>query len=762
MKTLETLFSLFLAASLASAVIMVPVLTIRGLFHKRLPPSLVYTLWLLVLIRLLVPVVPQSSFSLFNLLPPAVTGEWAGHGQTASVGMPADDASRPELAVLNETAEETQTAGLASERPEQQASAPFTPFSPSQANGRSGGGGTWMTFGAAVWAGGLLLFAGYCVFSRLVFRNRLKDARRVEDEEILSDLEAGMEKLRLKGEIPVYMTDHLRSPCLHGVLKPRIVLPGDLTAIADSRQLSHILLHELTHYKRKDLWINSLWVLTLGLHWYNPLVWIAFRKMKADQEAACDAGVLEALGERESTAYGMTLIMLSRHLSRGVSFGVHLTHFLHSRHETKRRVARIAGFKKGTYKLSAAALGLVLLLGAVLLTNASRGGGTGKGPAVLEEGSGGGAEDKTAAWKIVRPIDSFKWFHRLGRAFDFAAFAFKVPDYFPEGYQFETVTLSENFSMPEKADLLEMATLTLVADFGQPGERRMEVVASRGKGTMLEHQLLWGAPRSWEQGAEPLYRSKTAVMGNIQGVLYTSRTADPKRGTAASFIWQDEGVDYTVNYYTDRNPAEKGSEQRKGISQLELERVVQSLVYPDEVRHVRYDGKGNSFPIYDETDLREAESILGFDVKYPLELPEAGLAITDSILLRANDRNTGFSFRQRVDALVNYYRAPYDSEVYDLNDELAFYQSKTPLFEQSKLAFLRKIERNGIEISVYGDPDHVYFGPLPSDRDKNAVKQQTYYLWSENGVNYAAIFLGMDQKQEEHVEALIQAPLKPL
>nr|WP_231869791.1 M56 family metallopeptidase [Paenibacillus riograndensis] len=255
-----------------------------------------------MLIKLLVPVAPQSPVSLFNLFPHAV---------------PAPAIVQPSLA--DQIYEEKEA------------------------------GQHWITIGALVWFGGLLFLGGYYLWSVLVFRKRVGNSRKPVTQEVLPILEACTKKLNLHQTVPIYETSSLRSPCLHGLLRPAIYLPEDIAVIADSNQLTHILMHELTHYKRKDLWFNFLWTLSIGLHWYNPFVWLAVRRMKADQEVACDAGVLEVLGARESSSYGMTLLMLSRLFSQKPVPGVNLTHFWEHKNETKRRVMMITRFKRGSY-----------------------------------------------------------------------------------------------------------------------------------------------------------------------------------------------------------------------------------------------------------------------------------------------------------------------------------------------------------------------------------------------------------------------------
>ncbi|WP_060863622.1 hypothetical protein [Paenibacillus riograndensis] len=302
--------------------------------------------------------------------------------------------------------------------------------------------------------------------------------------------------------------------------------------------------------------------------------------------------------------------------------------------------------------------------------------------------------------------------------------------------------------------------MTYVSGFGSEQEQIIEMLASKGNGSMLEHNLLWGASYSQETVQAPSYRQDAATIGNVKGVIFTNMEDNGHRPrTLKSFVWQDDGVWYAINYYGGNDTSREEIPYYWGkISQEELVKIVQSFTFPQDIQHLNYDGEGNSFPLYDQNDLLKAKNILGFKVKFPLELPDTTLKLFDSILLRANDQNTGYSFRQSADTLWNTYRAPYDSPIYELNDEVYLYQNKTPLFDAAKLSPVRKLEMNGIEVSAYNDPNQVYYGPRPSDKDQLKHKSQTLYLWQHDSIYYAAVFLGMDQNQEKILEALIAAP----
>lgn len=724
MKQLEIIFSLLFTASLASTVILLIVLLIRKLFHKQLNPKVIHLLWCVALIKLLVPIAPQSAISLFNVLPEAMPVEWnselsnrlpyPSEVQNQTLGITPTHIDEPDSTVVTRTSQE-----------------PLL---------KSDNGTTWLTIGSMVWLGGLLILGGYYLFSTLIFKAKVRNARKLEDDKVLSVLAACKEKLNIRGQVHAYETKHLRSPCLYGLWKPKIYLPEDIIMITDSNQLTHILMHELTHYKRKDLWFNALWILAVGMHWYNPVVWLTMRKIKADQEVACDASVLEALGEREASSYGKTLLMLSQLFSRDASSPINLSHFGNNKNETKRRITMITEFKKGSYKLSAAAIVLLLALSAVLLTNSTDD---------AKEDTITGNVTQVASPKGKLPSyydDGFSWFNSLDRALDFPKFNFKVPDYLPEGYQFSGVLYYKNFTGPNDVDLIDVASITFVSDFGGTNENTIEVSAAIGNGSLLEHQQLRGAPQALNE--TPEYRQETITIGSVTGTLFTDKRLYKSRPeTGKSFYWQDGAVWYAINYYSEY------------MTQEEMARIVQSFVAPKEVQHVRYDGEGNSFPLYDEKDLLAAKQILGTDLKLPFQLNDTEVALRNLTMLKGEDQNTGYSFRQTEDALWSAYAAPYDSKIHDLNSSLELYQSKAPLFDTTKLSLTHQLEMNGITISAYADKDHIYFEPRDS-ADSSKLLSLTYYIWNQDNIYFTAVFSGMDQYQEESLKALVMAPLE--
>lgn len=117
-------------------------------------------------------------------------------------------------------------------------------------------------------------------------------------------------RMRLTGN--VYLADHIASPFVAGLLRPKIYLPSDLA----EEEYPYILAHERHHIRRFDHVIRFLAYTALCLHWYNPLVWIAFRLSARDMEMSCDEAVLEQLGRDIRCDYSASLLNLARQHSR--------------------------------------------------------------------------------------------------------------------------------------------------------------------------------------------------------------------------------------------------------------------------------------------------------------------------------------------------------------------------------------------------------------------------------------------------------------
>ncbi len=752
MQRIQTIFHLFLTASLTSTVLILALLAFRKLFKKKPSPKLAYALWTLVLIKLLVPLAPQSPISLFGLMPQAATQIDSTLRQTAAPSPSIEDGMR--AAAQPGAVQGTEDPPHPSANPTLPSTASAPPASSPEGN--AGGQVRWTTASilALAWLAGFAALSVCFLIGALRFHFASRMFRLSDDPEILSALEASRRKLGIERPIPIHETCGLQSPYLYGLTRPRIYLPADIAVIADSRQLEHILLHELTHFKRKDLWFNLLWMLAAAMHWYNPFVWLAIRKMKADREVACDAGVLEVLGERESASYGKTLLLLSKVLARSSSTAANFSPFLEHEHEMKRRITMIAKFRQGSYRLSAAAILVLLAVGTVVLAQAP----TTEAGSAQQADSG---QDHAASFQLSRIVDWSRWFSSLERANDFAGFKYKVPDYLPEDYRLENINVSEYKDTHEN-----VVTMTIKSGYETfPHEKAFELLAS--KVNLLETiysqdqngEVRTSAPATWGPADPQFYKYADVTYAGIKGTLVSTiqNYAWHLPETAKSFVWQDEGVWYAVDYFSENHTREGTLTHRSNVTMADLERMLQSYIFPEQIKQADYTGEGASFPLYDDKDLQKAAQALGFKISILPALSDDQLKLTDARLIRAGDRNRNDAFRPAVDALRASYQPDPDakSTVYTLNDTLYLYRSKAPIVDAAKMTVLRTLDLDGVRVAAAEDDKKLY-DMFEADPMKD-TRRQIFYLWEQDGIYSAAVFLGLEPNQEENIKSLIHA-----
>ena len=302
---LSLIFEWTWRTSLYASVLIALVLVIHLTGGKRLAPRWRYALGILVLIRLLMPAVPESAFSIFNL------------GKRV---LPSSVPVTPIPAISQEGAAPS-VIKVAGDRKID-----------------------WWNLVRVLWLLGLMASL------LTVLRQHRKFARRIAaeppsgDERLLSLLENCKGVMGVRRQINIVITPSLGTPALFGFRQPRLLLPEGTLHKLDERELRMVFLHELAHMKRGDILLNWVIILARSLHWFNPLVWLALRRLRADRELVCDAMVLARLGAEERTSYGNTLIRLLDDFS-GAGFCPSLAPVINHKHEIKRRVTMIAQFK---------------------------------------------------------------------------------------------------------------------------------------------------------------------------------------------------------------------------------------------------------------------------------------------------------------------------------------------------------------------------------------------------------------------------------
>ncbi|MBR4977107.1 MAG: hypothetical protein IKY61_08620, partial [Thermoguttaceae bacterium] len=151
----------------------------------------------------------------------------------------------------------------------------------------------------AVWAFGLVVAFVYLVRSADVCRRWIQFSAPVEDADVLALYRRCADSLEIDSPPRLATTTDLTSPALLGWRRPVVLVPSEYVDALSEERLTHVLLHELGHFKRGDAATGFLAFFVLATHWFNPLFWLAARSFHATREEACDA---LALGSSALTA----------------------------------------------------------------------------------------------------------------------------------------------------------------------------------------------------------------------------------------------------------------------------------------------------------------------------------------------------------------------------------------------------------------------------------------------------------------------------
>ena len=299
---------------LTSSVLILAVIALRWLFRNKVSRRLVYGVWLLVALRLLIPIqFGQLDFSVLTQAKP-VTDAITQMAQTPVAGPSREEVYHDTLQdyiaqgqpvfipeVQEQVESEIQHSGrpavdvydeiLESHKPESvilpEVNHQIETVVSEKAAPSLGQIALW------VWLAGIAVMAGWFFAVNLSLRRVLRRSG--------TDFPA-------ESPVPVKVSAALSSPCLFGLFRPVIYLTPACTE--EERHLRHVLTHEQTHLRHGDhiwAWVRCV---CLCIYWFNPLVWVAAFLSKRDCELACDEAALKTLGEDERLAYGRTLVDL--------------------------------------------------------------------------------------------------------------------------------------------------------------------------------------------------------------------------------------------------------------------------------------------------------------------------------------------------------------------------------------------------------------------------------------------------------------------
>lgn len=368
---MEQIFIRILNMSLTAGIVILLVVFLR-FFLKRMPKVFSCLLWAVVLFRLLCPISFSSAVSLFGVLKMSSTGqgqidyipENIGVMEQPAVVLPVPAAADAVNAVLPQAAVENSV-------------------NPMQ---------VILLIGMYIWMSGILIMTIYAVTAYLKLHRRLKTAVKEKDN--------------------IYYASDITTPFVCGLFSPRIYLPeklADGSGVLGEREKQYILLHEQIHIKRRDYFWRFVSFLALVIHWFNPLVWLAFYLSGRDMEMSCDEAVIRKLGSDVKKEYSASLLALAS--GRRIVLDIPLAF---GEGETGSRIKNVLRYKKPAQIAIGAALIVCIIAIIVLAANPradrqtadrNQNGGAGEGPEAGESVAAG-SEAMDIYYGIVSDVEN--------------------------------------------------------------------------------------------------------------------------------------------------------------------------------------------------------------------------------------------------------------------------------------------------------------------------------------------------------------------
>ncbi|MBE6542164.1 MAG: hypothetical protein E7672_06925 [Ruminococcaceae bacterium] len=309
---MSELFLKIFNMSISAGYIVLAVLLLR-LLLKKAPKWISVIMWGIVAVRL---VCPFSLESVLSLIPSAET-------VSPDIMMDRNPAIDTGIPVINDVINPV-------------ISASFTPDPATSANPLQ----LWIPTFALIWIVGMALLLVYTVISCARLKKKIGTAVLLTDN--------------------IYQSENAASPFVLGIIRPKIYIPFNM----DKKDMEHVVAHETVHIKRKDHWWKPLGFLLLTVHWFNPLIWIAYILLCRDIELACDEKVISQLDSDARADYSEALLSCSvnRRMIAAcpIAFG---------EVGVKARIKSVLNYKKPAFWLIIAAIIACVAVAVCFLTN---------------------------------------------------------------------------------------------------------------------------------------------------------------------------------------------------------------------------------------------------------------------------------------------------------------------------------------------------------------------------------------------------------
>lgn len=282
---IENLFIKVIEASFLGSIAGLIILLIRCILKNKINSKWIYLLWMIVIIKLMVPFGPESNLSIFNKINSIKFSTSINNNYDKNIAETTDN----NINIIKGDYKNTATNYDSSKNLVNNISY------------------IWLTICISL----SLVFTS----SYFIMKNKIKEKSFYYDgslDEVLTQCKA---KLKIKRNIKIVINDYIKTPAIIGIFQPTILIPIN-TLEFKQNEIEYIFIHELSHLKRNDNIINLLLTMNQSIHWFNPFIWYMSKIIRQDMELATDELVLSRINNNEYKNYGFTILNISSSLNK--------------------------------------------------------------------------------------------------------------------------------------------------------------------------------------------------------------------------------------------------------------------------------------------------------------------------------------------------------------------------------------------------------------------------------------------------------------
>lgn len=351
------IFEIILLSSLIGSIIVAMILITKLIFKNTLNSIFHYYIWLILLIKLIIPFGPQVSLNISNIYEnfyiQSTTNENTEDLQISTSNQSKDTNSDDSL--LTNSFQDSNKNIISNH------------INISYKNKIH-----IEKLFFFIWIFGIVLLIRILVLGHKKLKDILISSTKnvdIKHKEILYNC---MNVMNIRTEVELSYSSKISSPSLCCLIKPKILIPVSVADKISNEEFKYIVMHELAHLKNKDVFIN--WIITLLsiIYWFNPILLYGFRKMRQDCEFSCDCKVISYLGQDENIQYGNALIRVLELVgSSNKLFGT--TAMVMNNSEIKRRLIMISKYSKTNIKSILLGTVIVITIGGLgIVLNTSK------------------------------------------------------------------------------------------------------------------------------------------------------------------------------------------------------------------------------------------------------------------------------------------------------------------------------------------------------------------------------------------------------